>query len=202
MKKEFDEKMKEATREETQLMLSALHADRLREIDVVQKNTIVDGTTFDRLDKQFPDLFKADKGGEVIYNLLKNFDLKKKEKEVVEELEVASKVQQEKLQKQLLLIRSFIQSGNKPEWMFLTRLPVIPPGIRPVLLLDSGQPASSDLNDLYRAVIIRNNRLKEFIATKTPEIFINTEKRLLQEAVDALFERTTTGRSPMGERAE
>lgn len=100
-------------------------------------------------------------------------------------------MQQEKLQKQLLLIRSFIQSNNRPEWMFLTRLPVIPPGIRPVLLLDSGQPASSDLNDLYRAIIIRNNRLKDFITTKTPQIFINTEKRLLQEAVDALFEKTT-----------
>ena len=194
VKKEFDEKIKKATQEETRIMLTALHADRINDLEHIQEDTIIEEVKYERLSKQFPGLFKAEKGGEVVYNLLKNFDLKKKEKEILGELDVASKMQQEKLQKQLLLIRSFIQSGNRPEWMFLTRLPVVPPGIRPVLLLAGGQPASSDLNDLYRTVIIRNNRLKDFIATKTPQIFINTEKRLLQEAVDALFEKTSVGR--------
>ena len=195
VKKELEAKMKEATQEETRTMLTALYADRIRDLDFLQKGTIIEEVKYEVLHKQYPTVFKAEKGGEVIYNLLKEFDLKKKEKEVLRDLESANKMQMEKLQKQLILIRSFIQSGNRPEWMFLTRLPVIPPGIRPVLMLDSGQPASSDLNDLYRAVIIRNNRLKDFIATKTPQIFINTEKRLLQEAVDALFEKSAAGRN-------
>ena len=200
IKKEFDEQIKKAEQEPTRIMLSALYADRMKDLALLKQDTIIEEVKYERLSKQFPNekfpnLFKAEKGAEVIYNLLKNFDLKKKEKEVIKELENASKMQTEKLQRQLLLIRSFIQSENRPEWMFITRLPVIPPGIRPVLLLDGGQPASSDLNDLYRAVLIRNNRLKTFISTKTPQIFINTEKRLLQEAVDALFEKQISGRS-------
>ena len=194
IKKEFDEKIQKSERQETHTMLQELYADRINDLNLVQKGSIIEEIQYETLSGQFPGLFKAEKGGEVVYNLLKQFDLKKKEKEVVEQMETAGKMQQEKLQKQLLLVRSFIQSGNRPEWMFVKRLPVIPPGIRPVLLLDSGQPVSSDLNDLYRGIIIRNNRLKEFIAAKTPQIFINTEKRLLQEAVDALFEKTGTDR--------
>ena len=142
-------------------------------------------------------MFKAEKGAEVIYKLLKDVDLNKKEKELIEEIDVASEGQRERLQKQLLVVRSFLHSGNRPEWMFLTRLPVIPPGIRPIVPLDGGRYASSDLNDLYRHIIVRNNRLKEFIETKAPTIFINTQKRLLQESIDTLFERdaTATGSS-------
>ncbi len=202
IKKEFDEKIKKAERDETRTMLGTLYADRVQELKLVQRDSIIEEVKYERFSKQFPGLFKAEKGGEVVYNLLKNFDLKAKEKEIIKELKDTTKMRQEKLQKQLLLIRSFIQSGNRPEWMFLTRLPVIPPGIRPVLLLDGGQPASSDLNDLYRTVIIRNNRLKDFIATKTPQIFINTEKRLLQEAVDALFEKNTLNRSTFSGRGQ
>ena len=194
IKKEFDEKIKKAEQEETRLMLDALYNDRTRDLTSVQEYSIIDEVKHDRLMRQFPGLFKAEKGGEVIYKLLKDIDLKKKEKEILKNMEEVSEGQKEKLQKQLLVVRSLIQSGNRPEWMFLTRLPVIPPAIRPVVPLDGGRYASSDLNDLYRRIIDRNNKLKEFIETKAPKIFINTQKRLLQEAVDALFEKDITGK--------
>ena len=189
IKIEFDEKINKANQDETRLMLNALYQDRINDLSSVQEGAIIEETKYDRLSKQFPGLFKAEKGAEVIYKLLKSIDLKKEEREILKKLDGASEAQKEKLQKQLLIVRSFIQSGNKPEWMFLTRLPVIPPGIRPIVPLDGGKYASSDLNDLYRHIIVRNNRLKEFIETKAPKIFINTQKRLLQESVDALFEK-------------
>ena len=136
----------------------------------------------------------------MIFNLLKQIDLPQMEKDLVKKLQDTSKGQRDKVQRQLLVVRSLLQAENKPEWMFLTRLPVIPPGIRPVVPLDGGRYASSDLNDLYRHVIVRNNRLKEFIESKAPKIFINTQKRLLQEAIDVLFEKESGSgsKSPAG----
>ncbi|MDE0243547.1 MAG: DNA-directed RNA polymerase subunit beta' [Candidatus Kaiserbacteria bacterium] len=196
IKKEFDEKLQKAGQEETREMLNILYETRVNDLDSVQPGIIIDGVRHDQLKRSFPDLFKAEKGGEVIYNLLKDIDLEKKEREVLRDLETANKGQQERLQRQLLIIRSFIQSGNRPEWMFVTVLPVIPPGIRPIVQLDGGRYASSDLNDLYRHIIVRNNRLKEFRESKAPAIFVNTQKRLLQESVDALFEKSTGRGAP------
>ena len=187
IKKEFEKKISDVAQEETKLMLSALYQDRVKDLKLVIENTIIDESTHERLSNFFPNLYDAEKGGSVIYELLKAIDLKKKEREILKILKDVPASQVEKYKKQLLLVRSFIQSGNRPEWMFLTRLPVIPPAIRPVVPLDGGRYASSDLNDLYRHIIIRNNRLKKFIETNTPKIFINTQRRLLQEAVDALF---------------
>ena len=131
IKKEFDEKIKKAEQEETRLMLDALYNDRMRDLVSVRKNTIIEETRYERLIRQFPGLFKAEKGGEIIHKLLKEIDLKKKEKEILKSMEEASEGQKEKLQKQLLIVRSFIQSDNRPEWMFLTRLPIIPPASVP-----------------------------------------------------------------------
>ena len=195
VKKEFDEKIQKAIQEETRCMLNDQYKSRVSDIEFIQENTIIDEARCDQLGQQFPGLFTAEKGGEVIYNLLKKIDLNEKEKEILEELDGANKGQKDKLQRQLLVVRSLLQADNKSEWMFLTRLPVIPPGIRPVVPLDGGRYASSDLNDLYRHIIVRNNRLKEFIESKAPRIFINTQKRLLQEAVDALFEKETGGKN-------
>ena len=200
IKKEFDEKIQKANQDETRLMLNALYQDRVRELMSVQQDTIIEEMKHDRFMKQFPGLFKAEKGAEVIYKLLKEMDLKKKEAEVLAELEAASEGQRDRLQKQLLIIRSFIQSGNRPEWMFLTRLPIIPPGVRPIVPLDGGRYASSDLNDLYRHIIVRNNRLREFIETKAPKIFINTQKRLLQESIDSLFEKDAVKSASVSQR--
>ena len=202
IKKEFDEKIQKATQEETHFMLNDQYKSRMADIESIQENTIIDEARYDRLNQQFPGLFEAEKGGEIIYNLLKKIDLNQKEKDILAALEDANKGQKDKLQRQLLVIRSLLQAENKPEWMFLTRLPVIPPGIRPVVPLDGGRYASSDLNDLYRHVIVRNNRLKEFIESKAPKIFINTQKRLLQEAVDTLFEKENTGRPSSASRGK
>ena len=123
--------------------------------------------------------------------------------------EVKSKVAEERAIKRLKLIESFIESGNKPEWMILTTIPVIPPELRPLVPLDGGRFATSDLNDLYRRVINRNNRLKRLIDLKAPDIIVRNEKRMLQESVDALFDNgrrgrviTGTGKRPLKSLAE
>ena len=189
LKDEFDKSLKDATREETKIMLQELYKQRIKELGSIEKGGIIDETEDYVYSKQFPGLFIRSKGGEAIYNALKNLDLKKMEKTILKELETASAVQTEKLNKQLIQVRSFLKTGKKPEHMFLTKLPIIPPGIRPLVSIDGGKMASSDLNELYRHAIIRNNRLKEFIESKAPKVFIDTEKRMLQEAVDALIDR-------------
>jgi DNA-directed RNA polymerase subunit beta' len=141
------------------------------------------------------DAFEADIGAEAIKKLLLQLDLKA-EKEKLRSLltEIKSKVAEERTIKRLKLIESFIDSGNKPEWMILTSIPVIPPDLRPLVPLDGGRFASSDLNDLYRRVINRNNRLKRLIDLKAPDIIVRNEKRMLQESVDALFDNGRRGR--------
>ena len=109
-------------------------------------------------------------------------------------IDVKSKVAEERTVKRLKLIESFLESGNKPEWMILKTIPVIPPELRPLVPLDGGRFATSDLNDLYRRVINRNNRLKRLIDLKAPDIIIRNEKRMLQESVDALFDNGRRGR--------
>ena len=190
LKKEIDEKMKSAEQQQTRDKLQSLYRERIKNLEMVQEGSIIDETHQYALSKQFEGLFVAEKGPDALFNILKNMDLKKKLRAVEKELETASAIQSEKLKKQAALIRSFIKTGTRPEWMFLTILPVIPPGIRPLVPLDGGRFASSDLNDLYRIVIIRNNRLKNFIETRSPKIFIDTQKRLVQESVDALIDGT------------
>ena len=122
-------------------------------------------------------------------------DLKKEQHKLRESLsEIKSKVTEERTIKRLKLIESFINSGNKPEWMILKSVPVIPPELRPLVPLDGGRFATSDLNDLYRRVINRNNRLKRLLDHKAPDIIVRNEKRMLQESVDALFDNGRRGR--------
>ncbi len=139
--------------------------------------------------------FEAGIGAEAIRKILINLDLKaERDKLKLLLKEIKSKVTEEKVTKRLKLMESFIQSGNKPEWMILTSIPVIPPELRPLVPLDGGRFATSDLNDLYRRVINRNNRLKRLIDLKAPDIIIRNEKRMLQESVDALFDNGRRGR--------
>src|SRR6266478_3852918 len=141
------------------------------------------------------DSFTATIGAEAIREMLKSLDLEKLAADLrVEIAESKSELKPKKLAKRLKLIESFIQSGNKPEWMILTVVPVIPPDLRPLVPLDGGRFATSDLNDLYRRVINRNNRLKKLIELRAPDIIIRNEKRMLQEAVDALFDNGRRGR--------
>ena len=141
------------------------------------------------------DSFTASIGAEAIRELLKGLDLEKTRDELRQEIaESTSELKPKKLAKRLKVVEAFIESGNKPEWMILTVVPVIPPELRPLVPLDGGRFATSDLNDLYRRVINRNNRLKRLMELRAPDIIIRNEKRMLQEAVDALFDNGRRGR--------
>ncbi len=143
--------------------------------------------------------FTAKMGGEAIRELLKEIDLGKLSAKIKREIkETKSDNTKKKLVKIMRLIEALKNSGNKPEWMILDMLPVIPPDLRPLVPLDGGRFATSDLNDLYRRVINRNNRLKKLIELKAPEIIIRNEKRMLQEAVDALFDNGRHGKAVLG----
>ncbi|MDP2619410.1 MAG: DNA-directed RNA polymerase subunit beta' [Hyphomicrobiales bacterium] len=142
-----------------------------------------------------PDSFTAGIGAEAIRELLKALDLEKLRDDLRQEIaEATTELKPKKLAKRLKVIEAFIASGNKPEWMILTVVPVIPPDLRPLVPLDGGRFATSDLNDLYRRVINRNNRLKRLIELRAPDIIIRNEKRMLQESVDALFDNGRRGR--------
>ncbi|MGA0606809.1 DNA-directed RNA polymerase subunit beta' [Phenylobacterium sp. VNQ135] len=141
------------------------------------------------------DSFTAEIGAEAVQGLLRGIDLEKEAEKLREELQTTtSEMKLKKASKRLKLIENFTESNNKPEWMVLTVIPVIPPELRPLVPLDGGRFATSDLNDLYRRVINRNNRLKRLIELRAPDIIIRNEKRMLQEAVDALFDNGRRGR--------
>src|SRR6188768_1692540 len=145
------------------------------------------------------DSFTAAIGAEAIRELLKALDLEKIAADLrVEIAESTSELKPKTLAKRLKVVEAFLQSGNKPEWMILTVVPVIPPELRPLVPLDGGRFATSDLNDLYRRVINRNNRLKRLMELRAPDIIIRNEKRMLQEAVDALFDNGRRGRTITG----
>jgi len=162
--------------------------------DLKEKDLLND-ERFRELSREFPTGFVAKMGAEAIKDLLQRVDVE----ELVEELRAKMKdetSQQKKLKysKRLKVANSFLRSGNKPEWMILDVIPVIPPELRPLVPLDGGRFATSDLNDLYRRVINRNNRLKKLIELRAPEVIVRNEKRMLQEAVDALFDNGRRGR--------
>ena len=148
--------------------------------------------------EKYGNTFKVGMGAEAIKQLLSEVDIEKELAELEKELENATGQRRVRLVKRLDIINSFATSGNRPEWMILEALPVIPPELRPMIQLDGGRFATSDLNDLYRRVINRNNRLKKLIELGAPSIIIQNEKRMLQEAVDALFDNGRRGRSVTG----
>ncbi len=150
------------------------------------------------IEKYGEDSFKAAMGAEAIQTLLKEIDLEKLEAELKEDLHSSSGQRRARSIRRLEEVESFIHSGNRPEWMILTVIPVIPPDLRPMVQLDGGRFATSDLNDLYRRVINRNNRLKRLLDLGAPEIIVRNEKRMLQEAVDALIDNGRRGRAVTG----
>ena len=142
--------------------------------------------------------FKAEMGAEAIRKLLEEIDLEKLTASIEKDLENASEQRKAKLIKRLDTVEAFRQSGNRPEWMVMNVVPVIPPDLRPMVQLDGGRFATSDLNDLYRRVINRNNRLKRLLELGAPEIIVRNEKRMLQESVDALIDNSRRGRPVTG----
>jgi len=141
------------------------------------------------------DIFEAGMGAEAILEILKKIDIEKLYQELLEEMRTASGQHRKRTSKRLQLVKALRLSGNKPEWMILTVLPVLPPALRPVVPLDGGRFVISDLNDLYRRIINRNNRLRRLIGLGAPEVIIHNEKRMLQEAVDALIDNGRRGRA-------
>ena len=148
--------------------------------------------------EKYGNTFRVGMGAEAIKELLSEVDVEKELEEIQKELDGATGQKRIRLVKRLDVINAFVQSGNKPEWMIIEALPVIPPELRPMIQLDGGRFATSDLNDLYRRVINRNNRLKKLIELGAPSIIIQNEKRMLQEAVDSLFDNGRRGRSVTG----
>ena len=153
----------------------------------------------DAQDEYGEDAFSAGIGAEAIRVLLENLDLEQERVDLMEDLATTkSELKPKKIIKRLKVVESFIESGNRPEWMILEVVPVIPPELRPLVPLDGGRFATSDLNDLYRRVINRNNRLKRLMELRAPDIIVRNEKRMLQEAVDALFDNGRRGRTITG----
>ena len=148
--------------------------------------------------EKYEDDFQAGMGAEAIKKLLEEIDCEQLSHDLREELKSASGQKKAKIVKRLEVVEAFRQSGNKPSWMIIDILPVIPPEIRPMVQLDGGRFATSDLNDLYRRVINRNNRLKRLIQLSAPDIIVRNEKRMLQEAVDSLIDNGRRGRAVTG----
>src|SRR6056300_104061 len=166
---------------------------------LVHKQLLTEEMYYDALDEYGEDEFEAKMGAEGIQRILADLQLEKEAANLREEAQTTkSQTKLKKTNKRLKLIDSLIQSGNKPEWMVLNVLPVLPPDLRPLVPLDGGRFATSDLNDLYRRVINRNNRLARLLELDAPEIIVRNEKRMLQEAVDSLIDNGRRGRAVMG----
>ncbi|WP_374765238.1 DNA-directed RNA polymerase subunit beta' [Yunchengibacter salinarum] len=154
---------------------------------------------FDAQDEYGEDSFTAGIGAEAVQKLLQQIDLEDEREKLLKELaETKSELKPKKIVKRLKVVEAFLESNNRPEWMIMSVVPVIPPELRPLVPLDGGRFATSDLNDLYRRVINRNNRLKRLIELRAPDIIIRNEKRMLQESVDALFDNGRRGRTITG----
>ena len=167
-------------------------------ITPLQKKQTLSDKEYHSYYEKYGDGFEVGMGAEAIRKLLLEVDVEKELADLNKELENSVGQKRIRLVKRLEVLDSFSRSGNKPEWMVLTALPVIPPEIRPMIQIDGGRFATSDLNDLYRRVINRNNRLKKLIELNAPSIIVRNEKRMLQEAVDALFDNGRRGRSVTG----
>ncbi|MCS6908526.1 MAG: DNA-directed RNA polymerase subunit beta' [Anaerolineales bacterium] len=158
--------------------------------------TFMGETRYRELKSRWGQVFRADMGAEAFYDILKRLDLDKLADELWNEVRTSkSKQKRRKAARRLKVVEAFRRSGNKPEWMILTVLPVIPPDLRPMVQLDGGRFATSDLNDLYRRVINRNNRLKRLLELGAPDVIVRNEKRMLQEAVDSLIDNSQRGKA-------
>ena len=187
---EFKAKVKSASDEKTQDKLRELLTATKKEIEEIKPWKIFDELTYHRYAMKYGTCFEAGIGAEAIFEIFKTIDLKSLEEQIVKQLEKAGALEREKAEKRLSLVRAFQNSGIRPEWMFMSVIPVIPAGIRPMVALEGGRYAASDVNDLYRRVINRNNRLKKLMEIGAPDVILRNEKRILQEACDALIDNS------------
>jgi DNA-directed RNA polymerase subunit beta' len=170
--------------------LKAARDKAIEEVSSLKPLTVLSEVDYHRLSLKYGEVFEAGTGAEILRKIFEKLDLKKEISELKKELQGAQPASRRKLLIRLRLLQGMVKAGIRPEWMFMTVLPVLPPDLRPMVQLDGGRYASSDLNDLYRRVINRNNRLKYLLEIGAPEVIVRNEKRMLQEAVDALIDNS------------
>ncbi|MEK7646428.1 MAG: DNA-directed RNA polymerase subunit beta' [Patescibacteria group bacterium] len=198
---EYKNKVKTAQDDKTKDALKELLLNARKEIESIVPGLVIDEMTYHKYAMRYSSIFEALIGAEAIYDLLKKIDLPKLKLELEKANESAGAADREKLAKRIALVKQMIKAKLRPEWMFLVRLPVIPPGLRPMVALEGGRYATSDVNDLYRRVINRNNRLLKLKEIGAPEVILRNEKRILQEAVDALIDNSIRHASSAGAAA-
>ncbi len=190
LEQEFATKTKLAATAEVKTDLKEKATKAKKEIESIREGVVLDEAAYHLFAVKYGAMFRAAIGAEALYSILKHIDIDAFIKTLKQQYEKAGAAERDKLRKRLGLAEALQRAGVRPEWMFLTRLPVVPPALRPMVALEGGRHASSDLNDLYRRVINRNNRLKRLLAIKAPEVILRNEKRILQEAVDALLDNS------------
>jgi len=190
LESEYKSKLKIVTNEKSQKELKLLMQNAKSDIDAIRPGVVLDEIEYHRFSVKYGTFFEAGIGAEAIYRIFKNLDLNELVVKLDKAAETAGAAERAKIAKRLALVKSMITAGVRPEWMFLTRIPVTPPAIRPMVALESGRHATSDVNDLYRRVINRNNRLVKLRDITAPEVILRNEKRILQEAVDALLDNS------------
>ena len=188
----------EAKLEEELSILNNDFQERINDLESMHVGQLLTESSYRELRDAYPEVFTAAMGADAVLEILQGLDLNEKRVALQEEIRTTSGQRRKKAIKTLRVVEAFRKSGNKPEWMVLSVLPVLPPDLRPMVQLDGGRFATSDLNDLYRRVINRNNRLKRLIELQAPEIIIRNEKRMLQESVDALIDNGRRGRPVAG----
>jgi DNA-directed RNA polymerase subunit beta' len=200
---EFKNKLKGAADEETRDKLRTLLTNTKKDIGEIRVGKVLNEISYHHYSLKYGSAFEAGVGAEPIYQLFKDMDLAKVKAHTEKMLEKAGAAEREKLNKRLALVRGMMYANIRPEWMFLSVIPVIPPAIRPMVALEGGRHATSDINDLYRRVINRNNRLKKLKEIGAPDVILRNEKRILQEAVDALIDNSIAGQdSPAMSQAQ
>ncbi|NCN07986.1 DNA-directed RNA polymerase subunit beta', partial [Candidatus Parcubacteria bacterium] len=199
---EFKAKIKSLQDEKSKTALKELAMSTKRDIESLVPGKVLDEVEYHRSSVKYPTIFEANIGAEAIYEILKKIDLSKLLAELEANLEKAPATEIPRLNKRISNVRWMINSKIRPEWMFMIRIPVIPPAIRPMVPLDGGRYATSDVNDLYRRVINRNNRLKKLKEINAPDVILRNEKRILQEAVDALIDNSVRHSSIAGNQSQ
>ncbi len=190
LEQEFALKTKSAANADVKTELKEKATKAKKEIESIKQGVVFDEAAYHLYAVKYGAMFRAAIGAEALYNILKSIDINEFIKTLKEQQEKAGAAERDKLKKRLGLAEALQRAGVRPEWMFMTTLPVVPPALRPMVALEGGRHASSDLNDLYRRVINRNNRLKRLLAIHAPEVILRNEKRILQEAIDALLDNS------------
>ncbi len=187
---EYKSKFKNLTNDQSKEQLKEAMSEAKRQVESLRAWQVVDEITYHRLSLKYGSVFEAGIGAETLYDIAKSINVDQMIENLRLAMEKTTAVERAKLQRRLNFYRILKRSGVRPEWMFLKVIPVIPPALRPMVALEGGRHATSDVNDLYRRVINRNNRLKKLVDLSAPEVILRNEKRILQEAVDALIDNS------------